>query len=127
MKKILFAIMIICFTLSASTEISNMQAIYSSGLVKIQWNTGRELNVKNLIVEKSQDGVNFTTLSTEIPKGNNSEYLVLDKTLFGKTYLHYRVKIVDNDNTSTTGNAVMVNVLNSGITATWGSIKAMFR
>lgn len=127
MKKILFGILAICFSLSASTEILNMQAIYSSGLVKIQWNTGRELNVKNLVVEKSQDGINFTTLTTETPKGNNSEYLVLDKTLFSKSYLHYRVKIIDNDNTYSTGNIVIVNVVHSGITATWGSIKAMFR
>ena len=127
MKKILLVIFTVCCTLSASTEISNLQADYSSGLVKLQWQTSRETNVRQLVIEKSQDGMNFTILATENPKGNNSDYLVLDRTLFGKALLHYRIRVIDNDNTSTTSQIVKINVIHSGITATWGSIKAMFR
>ncbi len=127
MKKIALTILALYCTLSASTDISNLRADYSSGLVKLQWQTSRESNVKQLIVEKSQDGTNFTVLSNEAPKGNNSEYLVLDRTLFGKSLLHYRIRVVDNDNTSTTSQPVQINVVHSGISATWGSIKAMFR
>ena len=126
MKKIVLALLFGCLMLSAA-EIKNLQAAYSSGLVKIQWQSNSEANLKHYVIEKSADGVNFTFLTLESPKGNGSDYLILDRTLYGKSYLHYRVKMVDSNNSSVTSETVKANILHSGISATWGSIKAMFR
>jgi len=126
MKRVILTILAVCLTLSAA-EIKNLQATYSSGLVKIQWQTTSEANLKSFVIEKSSDGTNFTNLTAESPKGNESNYLVLDRTLFGKSYIYYRIKSVNIDNSSSNSEIAKTSVVHSGISATWGSIKAMFR
>lgn len=112
----------------ASTAVMNLNAVYSSGLVKIQWQTSAEVNVKEFVIEKSSDGLNFNKITTETAKGSSSSYSVFDMNPHSKdTILYYRVKVVDYDNSEIVSDRVSVKIETSGITATWGSIKALFR
>lgn len=114
--------------LLASTDIINLNAEYSSGLVKVQWQTSSEINVREFTIEKSSDGTNFNKLTTETAKGSSSSYSVFDLNPHSKnTVLYYRVKVIDYDNSINTSDAVSVRIETTGITATWGSIKALFR
>lgn len=114
--------------LLASTDIINLNAEYSSGLVKVQWQTSSEINVREFVIEKSSDGTNFNKLTTETAKGSSSSYSVFDLNPHSKnTVLYYRVKVIDYDNSINTSDAVSVRIETTGITATWGSIKALFR
>lgn len=112
----------------ASTDVVNLNADYSSGLVKIQWQTSAEINVKEFVIEKSSDGNIFNKLTSETSKGSSSSYSVFDLNPHSKnTLLYYRVKVVDYDGTVNVSDPVSVRIETTGITATWGSIKALFR
>lgn len=114
--------------LLASTDIINLNADYSSGLVKVQWQTSSEINVKEFVIEKSSDGINFNKLTTETAKGSSSSYSVFDLNPHSKnTLLYYRIKVVDYDNSIKISEPASVSIETTGITATWGSIKALFR
>lgn len=121
-------ILVFPLLLLASTDVINLNAEYSSGLVKVQWQTSSEVNVKEFIIDKSSDGVNFYKLTSETAKGSSSSYSVLDLNPHSKnTLLYYRIKVVDYDGTVNTSEPVSVRIETTGITATWGSIKALFR
>lgn len=67
--------------------------------VLIQWITSRELYVKSFVVEKSRDGVNWTTLATLLPRqstGTLKSYSYSDHEPYPATSF-YRIKQVDND------------------------------
>lgn len=114
--------------LFASTDVINLNAEYSSGLVKVQWQTSSEINVEKFIIEKSADGTNFNKLTTESAKGSSSSYSVFDLNPHSKnTVLYYRVKVVDYDGSLNISDPVSVRIETTGITATWGGIKALFR
>lgn len=114
--------------LLASTDVINLNADYSSGLVKLQWYTSSEINVKEFIIEKSSDGINFNKLTTETAKGSSSSYSVFDLNPHSKNILlYYRVKVIDYDSSVNISDPVSVRIETTGITATWGSIKALFR
>ncbi|HQO09190.1 MAG TPA: hypothetical protein PLK90_03335 [Clostridiales bacterium] len=126
-----FALIIILSVIGAafaSTSIINLGAEYSSGLVKIEWKSTTETNVKEFIIEKSSDGTTFGRMTSENPKGSSSDYTVFDMSPHSKrAVLYYRIKVLDFDGSVQTSSAVSVNVSTAGISATWGSIKAMFR
>ena len=114
--------------LSGSTDVLNLKTDYSSGLVRIRWNTTAEVNVKEFLVEKSSDNHNFNRIATEFPKGSNSSYTVFDTNPYSKsTTLYYRITVIDYDGYTRTSDNSSVKIETSGISATWGSIKALFR
>ena len=120
--------LLLAVNIYASTDVLDMKADYSSGLVKIQWQTSLEVNVREFIIEKSSDNISFNKLTTENPKGSSSTYSVFDLNPHSKnTVLYYRVVVVDYDGFTNTSNSTSVKIESSGITATWGSIKALFR
>ncbi|MFO7809862.1 MAG: hypothetical protein R6V47_00630 [Candidatus Delongbacteria bacterium] len=114
--------------LYSSTDIVGLKCDYSSGVVKIAWQSTAEINVKDFTVEKSSDNINFSALTSENPKGSYSDYTVLDMNPHSKgESLYYRIKIADYDGTSVLSDPASVTIDVSGISATWGSIKALFR
>lgn len=115
-------------TVYSSTGVLNLSAYYSGGLVKIQWQSSIETNVKEFQIEKSSDNTVFTKLTSETPKGSSSSYSVFDMSPHSKdTILFYRIIVLDYDGSRTVSDVVSVNISTAGISATWGSIKAMFR
>ncbi|HQW84972.1 MAG TPA: carboxylesterase family protein [Ferruginibacter sp.] len=79
--------------------------------VNLYWNTALELNVKNIIVEKSSDAVNFNQQFTTSPKGINgtgAAYSTIDVNPYsGINY--YRLKIVDLDGTYSYSDVIRIN------------------
>jgi hypothetical protein len=116
------------FVLRADTgEISNLSCVYSGGLVKISWQSGAEQNVKEYMVEKSSDGSVYYKLSSELPKGSMSSYTVFDSNPHSKTEIYYRVVTVFYNGDKLASDGISVKINTAGISATWGSIKALFR
>jgi len=129
MKKGLIIIFLISASLlMPSTNILNLNATYSGGLVKIGWQSSIESNVKEYIIEKSSDDVTYTRMTSESPKGSSSTYSVFDLSTHSKeTTLFYRIVVLDYDGSRFVSDNVSVKIATAGISATWGSIKAMFR
>ncbi len=114
--------------LFGSTDVANLKTDYASGLVRISWNTTVEVNVKEFAVEKSSDNLNYHRIGTELPKGSHSSYTVFDTNPHSKsTVLYYRITVIDYDGSTRTSGYSSVSIETSGISATWGSIKALFR
>jgi hypothetical protein len=63
--------------------------------VQLFWNTDNEVNNSHFIVEKSFDGVSFSSIGN-VPATTNSNYLYTDANATGKT-VYYRLKQVDKD------------------------------
>ena len=121
---LLFAVSLIL----GSTSVVNLSGTADGGLVKLLWQTTTETNVKKFIIEKSSDNVVFESFTTKTPIGSNSSYMIIDSNVYSKnTTLYYRVVVEDYDGTMVTSDAISVTVSTAGISATWGSIKAMFR
>lgn len=77
--------------------------------VRLNWETENEKAGDKFEVERSRNGVDFTTIATVDVRnrpGRNA-YAATDKLLSGKT--HYRLKTVDKDATFRHSNVVIVN------------------
>ena len=79
--------------------------------VEVTWSTASEHNTSHFVVEKSRDGVNWTTLNTLGAAGNSTsiiEYALTDNNVAsGTTY--YRLTQFDNDGASETFNIASAN------------------
>ena len=67
--------------------------------ISLYWNTSSELNMKNIFVEKSSDGVSFHNLAQILPKGingNGATYNTIDHFPFAG-FNYYRLKFLDLD------------------------------
>ncbi len=129
-RRLISILFVLFFTVSlaySSTDIANFTASVVGGIVKIEWDSSVETNVKQFTIEKSSDNTNFRLFNNITPKGSNSSYLTLDKNPYDKGILYYRVVVEDYDGTKVYSESQSVEILSSGFTATWGSIKAMFR
>jgi len=112
----------------ASTEVLDLKAEYSGGVVRIQWQSGVELNVREFRVEKSSDNVSFHPFTTQTAQGSSYSYTIIDLSPHSKgTKLYYRIVVADYDGNEKASESVSVTIETSGISATWGSIKALFR
>ncbi len=70
----------------------------SGSINNLQWNTGRELNAKSFIVERSIDGKNFKQIGEVAATGNSNttrSYFFTDMEPVKATN-YYRIRIVDN-------------------------------
>jgi hypothetical protein len=87
--------------------------------VLVQWTTSREINNKYFEVERSTDGVNFTTIGNLPAVGNSStqqQYAYKDAQPFdGINY--YRLKQIDNNGHFTYSNIVALNLKKEAINA----------
>ncbi len=85
----------------------SFQAALKGAAVHITWKTGVEENVKEFEVERSTNGIDFTTIG--FVQAGKTNYLFLDEApLAGKNY--YRLKPVDQDGAYSFSPIVMVNV-----------------
>lgn len=65
---------------------------------RLTWESSAERNFKHFLVEKSEDGLHFSTIGTVNSNGNSngSNYFFIDGDLDPTNY--YRLKMVDQDN-----------------------------
>lgn len=94
-----------------------------------EWVSGNETGVVAYYVERSFNGAQFDEIGMVEPMGNSHNYRFIDYDLFkGETHtFYYRicVELANGHKQYSDSSSVILNT--SGITRTWGSIKAMFR
>lgn len=74
----------------------------NGGVNVLRWTTAQEFNSRWFIVERSNDGTNFTTIGQVAASGNSAtpkDYAFTDNAP-AKGVNHYRLRIVDKDNTA---------------------------
>ena len=91
-----------------------------NGQVQLNWQTGTEINSKDFVVEKSVDGISFTTAGTVSAAGNAAipvNYACTDKNpASGKNY--YRLKLIDKDGATDYSNVITVTIASASTTTT---------
>ncbi len=81
----------------------NWNASIINDKVRLQWSTSQEINSSHFIIERSADGINFSTIANIQAMGNSNVETVYSKDdqhpLPGKSF--YRLKMVDKDGLTT--------------------------
>ena len=101
-------------TLPVSNVKLNLSKVNNS--VKVCWNTIDEINTVNCIVERSNDGVNFTPVHTTAAAGNIAQCSYSFPDMFfklGSNY--YRVKITNQDGSFIYSNVSAINIKSNPI------------
>jgi hypothetical protein len=81
-------------------ELLSFQANKQANLIALTWQTASESNSSHFEIQRSFDGVNFTTIGTVKAAGNSQDtkkYSFEDKKLY-HTATYYRLKQIDLDN-----------------------------
>jgi trimeric autotransporter adhesin len=108
----------------------------SNGAAFLQWQTEREINTDKFIVERSLNGVDFTSIATVNTKGNNNTNDVFNYSLIDAeasrqpvSVLYYRLKITDIDGSSKYSNIVTLSLkaVNARIVVTPNPVVAQAR
>lgn len=75
----------------------SISAVIENSSVRVKWETANEIAVENYYVQRSSDGVNFSTIATINAKnGDMQSYQYLDLNLFSSK-LYYRIRSNDFD------------------------------
>lgn len=115
--------------LTAGAFLNYFNTRSDNGNVIISWQTGQENNVRNFVIERAPFNGTYIDIATIAAKGSNSTYEYVDESAYktnDQVYI-YRLRIVDNDGTTSYSGLSQVAHSVSGIKQTWGSIKALFR
>jgi hypothetical protein len=90
------------YSIVLSVQKIDISALLNGNSAKVKWQTTQEENVATYYVERSIDGINFTTVTTALSKGNGSfSYEVSDDiSQLNATVVYYRIKAVDNSGVS---------------------------
>lgn len=81
-------------------ELLDFQAVAEQQGIKLAWATNTEKNFKNFEIQRSMDAVDFKTISSVLPKGNDQEgatYSYIDHEAPRNETLYYRLKMNDLD------------------------------
>ncbi len=96
-------------TLPVSNVKLNLSKVNNT--VKVCWNTIDEINTVNCIVERSNDGINFTPVHTNTAAGNIVQFSYSFPDMFFKLGTNfYRVKITNQDGSFIYSNVSAINI-----------------
>lgn len=99
-------------------KLSSFAASLNEATVKatLHWNTASEINLHQFIVEKSNNGREFTAIGNVAASGivNGNNYSFEDKTPLTAT-AYYRLKTIDNDGTFSYSQIGIVKVNTKGL------------
>lgn len=112
----------------ATISQEGVQARSDGTNVIISWSAIEEVNLRHYVVQRRTFNGDF--MDIEIVEQNSSRYYeYIDEAAYktSDTIYIYRIKIVDNDDTTTYTPGVSVHHNVSSVKRTWGSIKALFR
>ena len=119
--------------LTAGAFLNYFNTRSDNGNVIISWQTGSENYdgkvVKEFVIERAPFNGTYVDIQTVAAKGSNSTYEYVDESAYktnDQVYI-YRLRIVDNDGSTSYSGLSQVAHSVSGIKQTWGSIKALFR
>jgi hypothetical protein len=130
LSAIIIAVLFCAGTAAAQGIIVNFTAhAENDDYAVLEWASGSENGLLLFRVERSLDGLTFTSIAELAPQGSNSDYRYEDHDLYKtspRTY-YYRIRALMTSGTSTLSPVQSVTLAFSGIQQTWGSIKALFR
>jgi hypothetical protein len=99
---------------AATTSFTTISAIRNvDKSITIKWGAALERNVNTYTIEQSNDGINFTAISTQAPASNagaNTDYTKLDAAA-SRANNWYRVKITNTSGTTTYSAVAMVGAV----------------
>jgi len=100
----------------------------NDGTIVVFWQASAESNLKHYEVERKTVNGSFGYVGTVEPR-EDKNYEFVDNSAYKVTdaVYSYRLKIVDNDGSTSYSNEVPVRPNVSSVKRTWGSIKALFR
>jgi len=93
----------------------NFTANQDENYVKVAWATGNETGADYYLVEKSANGINFSTVSTAIAD-KSSTYQWTDSSI-NQANTYYRIKEVSKNGTTTYSKIVLLKVQNNAALA----------
>ncbi len=80
---------------------------------ELKWKTALETNFNRFEIQRSENGLNFTTIGSQLP--GNTNYRFMDTHIFEKiTTAFYRLKMIDNDSRFTYSNIIKLSKQASG-------------
>ena len=103
-----------------AVTVSPLTGIFKEGVSILSWNTTLETNLHNFDIERSSNGVDFTTISSVRAFGNSSTYIHYgynDKLPMAGTNF-YRLRIIDANGSYKFSNIIVLNALVRGISIT---------
>ena len=91
-------------------QFTNINAIQKGAAVQIDWKVATEKNIKQYVVEKSTNGISFTTIATQAANNiDNSSYTAMDNSpITGSNY--YRILSTDNSGKQQYSNVAVVKI-----------------
>lgn len=96
-------------------RIISFTAVRINDYTKISWTIGNELNVDHYDLERSDDGINFYTVSSNLPFNRNStEFYSYDDWKILKGTAYYRLKINNSSASVNYSKIVIVSENNAG-------------
>lgn len=104
------------FSIILPVKYSSFDAVVSDQTVKLKWVTVEEMNNDHFEVERSTDGVNFSTagyiIGAETVEGNKSTYRFNENTANFKNtnIVYYRLKQIDKDGNSSYSKTLAVQL-----------------
>jgi hypothetical protein len=91
--------------------LADFQGYQTGNTVKLVWTSENEVNSNYIMVEKSNDGTNWSELASQKAQGNSNvptSYSEVDNNpYFGANY--YRLKMVDLDGQATYSQVIVIN------------------
>ena len=91
-------------------QFTHINATQKGASVQVDWKVTTEQNIKQYVVEKSTNGINFVAIATQAANNiNNSSYTAMDNSpITGSNY--YRVLSTDNNGKQQYSNVAVVKI-----------------
>ena len=93
-------------------ELLNFSGHASGKQIHLAWSTGVEDGVAEFLVQRSGDGLHFTTIATVAARGGLSSYTSVDSEPLDRAY--YRLLIRDHDGSEEYGTTLLLSIDISG-------------
>lgn len=96
-------------------ELSNFSAqLQANNQVAVSWLSSNEVNLASYHVQRSIDGINFSTIANVTPKGTSNYQITDDITAANlPNTIYYRLETVDKDGSKSYSSIVIVTVANN--------------
>ena len=103
-----------CANTPIPVELVDFKAHFAKNAVELNWQTASETHNLGFEIERSTDGINFTTIEFIKSKGNSNaftNYQFIDNSIVLNANNYYRLKQIDNDKTEKLSK--IISVVNS--------------
>jgi hypothetical protein len=100
-------------------KLTSFTATQKNNDVQLNWQTATEINSQHFLVQRSTDGINYSTVATVNAKGNSSDYVnytyndINALSFATSNIVYYRLQMVDKDGKAQYSQVVKVIVNNS--------------